>query len=1313
MSYILPQVLVFQDFRTLPSEAVRNLNAFVFGPNYQLMRYAVPAEKAISGLGLYDGASASFEWPSLAAGAVVDMSSVKLFLDGVVAKYADIPASESAPVHVKTATDRNKLRAAPVIGDAANVDPDTVVVSSVDDDGNTYRGSYTGTAALPETYYFHPSGGATGGAWSADLRTSDMADQPSKFAYVTSEGATGLVTIPASATPLASGVAIDGPDGLKLNFDTGAGTETTATAPLVATIADSAGTSYFTISPRSDVTISSIVAALDSDNPLTLEVNLGVTPGENGYANVGNAFEVTCITGATLAEIRAMLVAALPESPAEGDLAFTDRFSVSAITGTATQVANSIEDQEETTLDGVEASVFPTAFRIQVTPSQYVFAANAASDPSPHFESRGVMVGDRVKWAAVVSGVEVAGESRVTGFEADQVAPAASAPLPSASNTDTQTATDIASGDAAAVVPGGDNMNDMSGAGTKLHPLSGSLTAYPGELTSGAVSDVYTILVTRTGLKGVALATVANQSGTYYRANVPIEVGGVDGVIYIGRNMKVQFQSGTSNKTFYAGDIYTVTVDAAFVAVSAETSGTYTGPANTVYEIEVLRGGVFTRSATPVAGIASAGTMAVSVDNWTGGDRDDEYIVKCIHAGNVANAVFSVSSLNNDNAASLVFGTTGSYARVGSRGLEAKFDAEATFTVGDYWVVMVHCSRPLVRISDSAGVDNGTTAVVTSATEISLGEYELKITFPANANTQAGFNTGGGLLAGDVFHISASAASDGPIRTLVLSDDLPATVTAAVTSAGVSNTDPIEVAVSLFLNATGIEVDRRDFDSPPDYVWEADADTIAVTGNLKVTDPSFTDGDGDPIRIPVERADMYVEYRALLPTYSTALGAITSTVDVPATLGTIDPANPLALGVYNALLNSGGRAVYFMATPTDDLEGYLSVLDRASLSEDVYGLAPVTRDRAIIDAVQGHINSMSTETDKRWRIGFVGTALDTVAPVYTGSTHPDVQAFYCTISLDQAVPARGNVILDFVNADGTASTDTAAVADVKAGDTVRTGFSTDAWGEQSYSSYTVAAVLSNTRVRLRSGTASPVAVPARVEVLHPLSTQELAESVASTSASFASRRMYHVFPDTLTGSNGIRQTSEFAAAAVAGLCSSVPPQQGLTNIELVGFSDLPRVYSTFSSVQLNRMAEYGTLILMQDTPGGKVYVRHQLSTKASSGDLNQTELSVTKNVDSISYYFAGRFAPYIGRYNVTPDLIRTIDAQLQDGINFLGSYTAVGLLGPQLLLDAPDGGPGTSIRTVAQHPVLRDRIVAAINLLIPYPLNVIELHLEI
>jgi hypothetical protein len=231
-------------------------------------------------------------------------------------------------------------------------------------------------------------------------------------------------------------------------------------------------------------------------------------------------------------------------------------------------------------------------------------------------------------------------------------------------------------------------------------------------------------------------------------------------------------------------------------------------------------------------------------------------------------------------------------------------------------------------------------------------------------------------------------------------------------------------------------------------------------------------------------------------------------------------------------------------------------------------------------------------------------------------------------------------------------------------------------------------------------------MPTRVEVVHPYTLAETASAVAAQSAAYFSRRIYNIFPAQL-GANGVVMTGEFGAAAVAGLASSVPPQQPITNIEVVGFDDLPMVYQTYNRTQLNTMAEYGTMIIMQDTAGGRIYVRHQVSTMATDGNLNTTELSITKNLDSISYFFAAMFAPYIGRYNITPELIEVLRTQLVAGLNYLGSLTGVGNLGPQLNLTQ------TEIVEMRQHPLLEDHVVATVNLGMPKPFNVFQLKLVV
>jgi len=1332
MAYILPQVQVFQEFSVLPTAVVQNLNSFVFGANYQLFRYAEAAEKALVALGSYDKDSdTAYSWPNQPTDSVVDLEYTKLYMEDVWAEYLEIVATETAPLLMVSAAQRNKLRAAPVIGAALPATDQVNPWIETVEDSETFRGYFTGHVALPEYYYFYATGGADGsGDWDADEYSATVDVDDARLSYITTEGLTGYVDVLATNSPLDANVATQGPDGLQLNVSPGSA-DNVWNAPRVIRFANDDGSVYFDISVDLDEIKQIIDWGIDSPGPaLQIIVDLETANTESqGFLDN----KLTINTETTTSRVLSELHEALTTGALGTDIA--PYFNVSDIVGSvATQsVAQIIEEDLVSGTDTTGTFVMvPNAFRISVTPNQYLFKTGNGYSHSDDFNSRGVLVGDRVRYSVTTAAdVTYTGTTKVTGFEADATLAAIAAAAAKSTNQATQTGTVLLDASAAPnhlggdiVVAGTDNQRAMDGADTELMSLDDTIGSekYTGELSSGVVGDKYTVAITTPGAAGTAVATVSNDSGTYYREGVKIEIAGSnDGQIYVGRNLVINFEKGTgdSDATFQAGDSYTLSADilAPFTAVSGLTmvasSGTYTGLGNTTYIAEVVRGGAFDRQASVIKGLANPATAVLTVagtdfSSWTGGDVDDEYILKVTTAGALTTALFSVESLKSDNSTGISFPAEATDVALGGRGLVGQFNVDDVFDLGDYWVIRVNASRPQIKVSDSAGIDQGSLEIIDNGVAEGIGGYGVKLTFATNVNTEAGFVSNGGLLKGDVFNIVVTASGDGAYRTLVLADDLPSEAMAGLAADGVtSNTKPEEFAAWLYLVQSSALIGEKKLQNAPDYNWVDAADDVTVNSAIAVQDASWYESDSSQPWLPVYSADMFVEYRALIKSYSDTIHNISDIGDTITTLGVISPDNPLSQGVYNSLSNSGNRAVYYMAVPSDDHAGYLSVLDRASLNEDVYGFVPLSRDGQVLNSVEAHINTMSTETNKRWRIGFFGTEMDIEASVYDLSKNPLTgEPFYCTIEDDTAVTGLQYTVLTFVEADGTTHDHTEATADLAAGDKIRTNYGTDQWLDPTYDEYEIASVVSNTKVKLKSGPPSEVTAATKVEAWHDFSVQEMADDVAATSSGFANRRVYHVFPDVL-GAFGVSETAEFGAAAVSGLCSSVSPQQGLTNIELNGFDDLPRVYSTFSHTQLNKMAEYGTMIIMQDVAGGRIYIRHQVSTNTISGDLNQTELSVTKNLDSISYYFADRLEPFIGRYNITPELLAVLRAQIEDGLFFLGSFTNVGLLGPQVLLD------GTEIRTVEVHPTLADHVVAIVDVQLPYPLNVLELHLVV
>ena len=86
---ILPQVRVFQELDQTPTEVIRPLRAFVFGPEYELHRYTVSDEKEKAGD--YSSLNGNtFKWLDdlgRRAGATVDQSYTKVYLENALLEY--------------------------------------------------------------------------------------------------------------------------------------------------------------------------------------------------------------------------------------------------------------------------------------------------------------------------------------------------------------------------------------------------------------------------------------------------------------------------------------------------------------------------------------------------------------------------------------------------------------------------------------------------------------------------------------------------------------------------------------------------------------------------------------------------------------------------------------------------------------------------------------------------------------------------------------------------------------------------------------------------------------------------------------------------------------------------------------------------------------------------------------------------------------------------------------------------------------------------------------------------------------------------
>lgn len=581
--------------------------------------------------------------------------------------------------------------------------------------------------------------------------------------------------------------------------------------------------------------------------------------------------------------------------------------------------------------------------------------------------------------------------------------------------------------------------------------------------------------------------------------------------------------------------------------------------------------------------------------------------------------------------------------------------------------------------------------------------------------------------SGDGYNLDDSSSLEaGPGTLITIEDAIPETV----------STDSVTVKIVDVLH--NVSFDRKNIKnyesgvSDPGYQWEEKEITLE-NGNkvngiaVNVLNVLISGYFKNEEWCVVLSSDLYVKYRELDVSYADTFHSVVGAASVEPMLGTVDPDNPLAMGVYMASLNAatddGDQAppVYFMAIPKPGKEGYEAVLRVATTKDVAYIFAPTTRDDDVLDLVRNHVLSMSTKTEKMWRIAAASADVPETVDRLNSKMDVDGDDFL-------AIPvAEGNggiapgaekydkirVVKALDSTNG--NTDTDFLTTLVPGDRVRFGYYEDGWGETKFDTYVIKRVINNYTVEIdtRNGgietghlkeIGSTSYKPSKVEIYHTYTEKERADEIASISKQMGTRRMLNVFPSVF-GMNGMTLNGEFAACAVAGLVSATEPQQPITNMSIRGIDDIPLTYQEYSKDELDTIAAGGTFIICQDLPNDKVYVRHQITTAYSDGNLNTAELSITKNVDNISYAFAEVFRPYYGKYNITPDLLATFRNVASKLIDQFAGSTSV--YGPQLIADE------TEILYIRQNELMKDHVDIGIKLGVPYPCNNIDIVLTV
>lgn len=581
-----------------------------------------------------------------------------------------------------------------------------------------------------------------------------------------------------------------------------------------------------------------------------------------------------------------------------------------------------------------------------------------------------------------------------------------------------------------------------------------------------------------------------------------------------------------------------------------------------------------------------------------------------------------------------------------------------------------------VQVSDTSGIDVVQTHTPADASAFTVGTKGLRATFSSVSGVAQA-----GLKKGDVYAVVATAAtySTSTFDKVILNG--PAIdITGLSSGAATTWVNRVEYTGEIIPTETDTGVLTWTAASVAGGVIFAANGKVKVTRDAGVAYLSMVDSTGE----------LFASYRALTPPAADE-GMVSVTADaVDAQFGTGGQSNVLAYGLKRALVGAQGRAVYALRTAGTSAADFSAALAKVQHTDSVYALCALSDRLDVKQALATHCETMSVETIKNFRRGYVGIDCDGAYGAMVKT--PSNTNYTATVG-----SLNGGNLKVYSAAGGFIS------ARAVAGDLFRVNFAVDVFGNETYEQYVVAEVLSDTELALVTGPAAPVNPAARFELWKADTAANQVDRVSQASAAIGSRRIAHVWCDRGT-SDGVRVPAMFIAAEVAGLRSALLPQQGLTRTEVTTVTAAANMYLRYTAEQLDAAAAAGTFIITQDAAGGSVYIRHQLTTKTDGGSLYYED-SVGTNLDDLSFGFKDILDGYLGKRNGNTETVAEVRRRAS---LFLDKKT--------LTVPVADIGPAVlryDNLTVNLDPVFKDRLIVSAEADLPLPLNQITVTLSV
>jgi len=492
--------------------------------------------------------------------------------------------------------------------------------------------------------------------------------------------------------------------------------------------------------------------------------------------------------------------------------------------------------------------------------------------------------------------------------------------------------------------------------------------------------------------------------------------------------------------------------------------------------------------------------------------------------------------------------------------------------------------------------------------------------------------------------------------------------------------------------------------------------SLDVSGNVTIKQELIRDTQGDPVA--TGRAQIYLAYHAVRQDVSPlarspGLLRFDDTIALGSQLAPVNADNPLALGLYFALLNAPGIQITGLgvdAATGGAPFGTVEAFARAATyleGFDVYAIAPLSHDPGVGQLFEAHVSAMSAPEQKGERIvlfnpsapvakldalvgsGLSGNSTTTAHQFDTGIANLGALLLAKGVSPVGALAVSAGVYLDIGNGQKYAVTNVAGSIVVVKTSAFLPGENDDGYFATTTLSTALIAQAFAIRVRgaalvLTDGTPDKSSMA--------LTYQKMAQA-------FQNRRVWHVIPDRCAATiNSIEQEIDafYVSAAVAGMVGKLPPQQSFTNYPITGFTRVMGSNDFLSERQLNIAAGGGNFIIVQDGQGTPLSARMALTTDMTSVE-TRTD-SVTKVVDFVAKFMRRGLRNFIGRFNITQGFLDSLGHVIQG----LGGF----LVESGVLV-------GFNLNNIIQDENAPDTVLVDCTLDVPFPCNYIRLTLVV